>query len=266
MGLFAIPNSGIGPFADALGWLWRLEVRRDPGRDAVGLGTIEDAPALHGLVRSGDLAGAAVFGSRPGPDSGPVPGRQRFLGVAQFDSGIASQGAFTVLHGPGEPLAGSNFGTHVLRDGDWLSVGSDPVSSWGTVQDFWMYAPLADFLADVLGGLPTRLPAIGMLRWDDVPGTASQQLKGEDKPDREVLRRVRRLAGLCRETGAKLNVAVAARAFADAGEAPLERVWPRSVEALAEGIGDGAFEQVAHGYLHLAPGSVEGAVEPREFG
>jgi hypothetical protein len=61
-------------------------------------------------------------------------------------------------------------------------------------------------------------------------------------------------------------VAVTARALEDGGEVPLDQVWPKSIAALADGIRDGAFEQIAHGYLHLAPGSTEGAVESREFG
>src|SRR5688572_26707646 len=126
MGLFAIPNSGIGPFAEALGWLWRLPVPREPGGGAVGLGSIDEAEELHALVRSGDLLGAAIFGDRPGPDIGRVPGRQRFVGVAEFDAGpghgTSSRGAFTVLHGPGEAVASSNLGVHALRDENWLSL------------------------------------------------------------------------------------------------------------------------------------------------
>ncbi len=266
MGLFATPHSAIGPFAEALGWLWRLSVRHEPARGAVGLGTIEDAAELDALVRAGELRGAAVFGGRPGPDIGPVPGRQRFVGVAEFGAGVSARGSFTVLHGPGEPVASSNFGAHALRDGDRLTLGCDPVSSWGTVQDFWMYAPLRRFLEDLLGNSLTRLPAIGLLRYDDVPGTAAQQLKGEDKPDKEVVRRIRRLAEVCREADATLNVAVTARAFAGGEAVPLDAVWPASTEALAEGIREGVFEQIAHGYMHLAPGSTAESVEPREFG
>jgi hypothetical protein len=270
MGLFATSSSAIGPFAEALGWLWRLPVRHEPAGGLVGLGTIDEGADLHALVRSGDLRGAAVFGDRPGPDIGPVPGRQRFAGVAEFDPGshprgTSTRGSFTVLHGPGRPAALSNFGAHALRDGNWLSLGCDPVASWGTVRDFWLYRPLAQFLTEMLDRPLTRLPAIGLLRYDDVPGTAAQQLKGEDKPDREVVRRVRKLASVCRDAGATLNVAVAARAFEGGEGVPLDRVWPASVEALAEGIGDGTFEQIAHGYLHLAPGSTAEQVEPREF-
>lgn len=266
MGLFATSSSAIGPFAEALGWLWRLPVRREPDGGLVGLGTIDEAPELHELMRSGDLRGVAIFGDRPGPDRGPVPGRQRFTGVAEFDSGPSTRGSFTVLHGRGRAVASSNFGAHALQDGGWLSVGCDPVGSWGTVQDFWMYRPLADFLTALLDRPPVKLPALGLLRYDDVPGTASQQLSGQDKPDRRVVRRVRSLARLCVDSRAVLNVAVTARALDAGEEVPLERIWPRSIEALADGIRDGAFEQIAHGYLHLAPGSTEGNVEPREFG
>src|SRR5436853_7593100 len=117
MGLFAISSSAIGPFAETLGWLWRLPVRREPGGGLVGLGTIDEAPELHALVRSGELRGAAIFGDRPGPDRGPMPGRQRFVGAAEFDSGPSTRGSFTVLHGPGQVVARSNFGAHAIRDG-----------------------------------------------------------------------------------------------------------------------------------------------------
>jgi predicted deacetylase len=129
-----------------------------------------------------------------------------------------------------------------------------------------MYAPLMDFLTDLLDRPPVKLPAMGLLRYDDVPGTAAQQLSGQDKPDRKVVRRVRRLSRVCADSGAVLNVAVTARALDGGEEVPLDRIWPRSVEAIAEGIRDGTFEQIAHGYLHLAPGSTEGNVESREFG
>src|SRR4051794_30468719 len=188
MGLFAIPNSGIGPFAEALGWLWRLPVVRDPGGDRVGIGTIDEAAELHALLRSGDLRAAAIFGSRPGPDRGPVPGRQRFVGVADFGARRApvpvdpggpavthsARGAFTVLHGQGNCLVSSNFGAHALLSGEVLYLGCDPMASWGTVQDAWMYPALAHFF-EQSGLRITRLPAVGLLRYDDVPGTAAQQ-------------------------------------------------------------------------------------------
>jgi hypothetical protein len=265
MGLFATGSSAIGPFAEALAWLWRLSLRHEPAAELVGLGTLEEAPALHRLVRSGELRGAAIFATRPGPDDGPVPGRARLNGVARFDSGISTQGAFTTLQGPGQEVVRSSFGAHALRDGNWMTLGSDPIGTWGTLKDFWAVGALREFLADVLDHPPVCLPAVGLLRYDDVPGTASQQLKGEDKPDRKVERRVRRLASLCADAGATLNVAVTARALAGGREVPLDQVWPRSIAALAEGIAEGSFEQISHGYLHLAPGSGEDHVEPREF-
>jgi hypothetical protein len=59
---------------------------------------------------------------------------------------------------------------------------------------------------------------------------------------------------------------VAARALEDGHQVPLERVWPRAVAALAEGVAAGTFEPVCHGHLHLDTQELEqGRVEFREF-
>ena len=264
--LFVREGSAIAPFAGAIAWLWRLPVSTQAANAHVGLGTIEDAGELAGLLSAGELAGVAVLGVRPGPDQGSLPGRQRVDGVACFELGAATRGQFTILHGQGEAVVRSSLGVHALRDQRWLTLGTDPLSSWGTVQDFWMLPALAEFLADILGRPMAMLPPLGLLRYDDVPGTAAQQLNGTDKPDRRVERRVRRFFGRVRAAGAKVNLAVASRALVDGEEAPLDQVWPRSVAALAAGVAGGIAEPIAHGYLHLdREASGEGAAEPREF-
>ncbi|MBM3666216.1 MAG: hypothetical protein FJW90_01820 [Actinobacteria bacterium] len=264
--IFAPEGSGIRPFADTIGWLWRVPVTDSPSGRSVGIGTIEDGVELEALVASRQLAGAAVFGSRPGPDQGRVPGRQRLAGTARFGPGLATQGDFTVLHGPGRAVAESSFGAHALRDGSWLTLGFDPVASWGTLQHFWALRPLADFLAELLQRPMAMLPPLGMVRYDDVPGTAEQQLKGETKSDAHVRRRLRRILGAYRRAGAVINVAVACRALDGDREVPLESIWPGSLEMLREGIAEGYVEQVCHGYLHLdRDRSGPDEIEPREF-
>ncbi len=264
--IFVPPGSGIRPFAETIGWLWRVPLGEAPGPGAVGLGTIDDGRELESLIASRRLAGAAVFGSRPGPDQGRVPGRQRLAGAARFGPGLVTQGDFTVLHGPGAAVARSSLGAHALRQGDWLTLGFDPVASWGTLQHFWALRPLADFLAELLGRPLAMLPPIGMVRYDDVPGTAEQQLKGETKSDAHVRRRLRRILGAYRRSGAVLNAAIASHALDGDREVPLEQVWPGAIEMLRAAIAEGVVEQVCHGYLHLDRGNpgAEG-IDPREF-
>ena len=60
-----------------------------PSPDSVGLGTIDEGIELSSLLNAGELAGVALFGARPGPDQGPVPGRQGSPGPRR--SGPASR-------------------------------------------------------------------------------------------------------------------------------------------------------------------------------
>jgi hypothetical protein len=253
-------------FGEAIAWLWRLRVVTIPEPDAVGLGTAEELGHLDSLLESHGLAGIAIFDTRPGPDQPGIPGRQRLRGVARFSSGVATQGDFTLLHGRGDPVATSSLGTHALRSGRRLWLGCDPLSSWGTLQHFWAFPALAEFLADTLDRPMAMLPPIGMIRYDDVPGTAAQQIAGREKHDLRVVLRLRRLLATCERANAKLNVAVASHTLRDEREVPLESLWPRSVEAVAEAVAKGTAEQVCHGYLHLDRARSTGAsAEPREF-
>src|SRR5262249_32173586 len=125
---------------------------------------------------------------------------------------------------------------------------------------------LADFFADVLGRPMAMLPPLGVLRYDDLPGTAEQQLEGRDRSDARVERRIRRVVDHYRSSGGKLNFAITARALVDGEEAPPEAIWPRSLELIAEAVAEGTVEPVCHGYLHLGEGRREdGHVESREF-
>jgi hypothetical protein len=265
-GLFLREGSALLPFARTIAWLWRLPIHSEPGPSRVGIGGLDEADELAGLLAARELAGAAAIGSRPGPDRGRLPGRLRVTGIARFELGAATRGRFSVLQGHGVPVVSSSLGVHALRDGHWLTLAFDPDSGWGTLQDFWCLPALADFLSDLLARPMAMLPPMGLLRYDDVPGTAAQQLNGADKPDRRVERRIRRLLAGFRDAGATVNLAIASRALAGGEEVPLERIWPRSIEALAAGIAEGAAEPIAHGYLHLdRRASTEGRVEPREF-
>jgi hypothetical protein len=265
--IFVAEGSAIRPFAETIGWLWRVPVTDRPGPDSAGLGTIDEMASLHSLLRARRLAGVAVFGTRPGPDLGPLPGRARIAGVAKFSPGYATRGDFTLLRGPGRAVASSSLGPHALREGKILTLGFDPLAGWGTLQHFWVYPALADFLADVLERPMAMLSPVGVVRYDDAPGTAAKQLAGTAKPDGKVERRLRRLLRTYRGTGSTLNVAMASRALEGDEPVPLERAWPRSVELLAGAVAEGTVEQVCHGYLHVDTSrSRPGAVEPREFG
>lgn len=125
--IFVPEGSAIRPFAETIGWLWRVPVTDRPGPDTAGLGTIDEMAGLDSLLRARRLAGVAVFGARPGPDLGPLPGRARIAGVARFGRGYATQGDFTVLRGPGRAVASSSLGIHALREGKMLALGFDPM-------------------------------------------------------------------------------------------------------------------------------------------
>jgi hypothetical protein len=236
----------------------------DPGR--VGLGWAEEAPRLHALVREGALAGAVVFADRPGSDVGPLPGRARRRGVADFGDGDVVQGQFACLT-EGEPALRSSLGVHTTREQGWMVVGADPSAVWGALDGFWILPALADFLVEVLERPLVMLPAVGWARYDDVPGNGQEQLTDRAKSDKEWRPRLQRLIEVYGEAGAVLNVAVSARAFGGARqEVALEQIWPQAIAAIARGIEAGVFEPLCHGYLHLDTTALAaGEVEPREF-
>jgi peptidoglycan/xylan/chitin deacetylase (PgdA/CDA1 family) len=264
--IFVPPGSRIAGFAEALSWLWRLGPLLDsPQPDAVGLGWLEEARELRALLDAGRLGGAAVFATRPGPGDGSMPSRGWVSGVASFGRGRRVTGQFCMLHG-GTPALRSSLGVHAVRDGRWLVLGADPDSSWGTLATFWVLPALADFLVDVLSRPLVMLPALGWVRYDDLPGTAYHQVSGRDKPDEKVRRRVEAAVKLFAENGARLNIAIPSRAFVDRSEVGVDEVWPGAVAAIRRGIDDGVVEPVCHGYLHLDTDDwAHGEVNPREF-
>ena len=264
--IYAAPGSRIARFAGALAWLWRLGPLLDsPDRAAVGFGWLEEGTELLSLVESGRLAGAVVFATRPGAPEGPMPSRARISGVASFGKGLRVSGQFSVLHG-GTPVVRSSLGVHAVREGRWMGLGADPDTSWGALEGFWVLPALADFLAEVLERPLVMLPALGWVRYDDLPGTAYHQLAGSEKADEKVRRRVEAAAELFAENDARLNVAIVPGALVDGAEAGSEEVWPRAVEALGEGISRGAIEPVCHGHMHLNTGAwARGEISAREF-
>jgi len=253
-------------FAEAIAWLWRLgPVLEAPERAAVGLGWLEDAAELHSLVRARRLAGAAIFATRPGAAIGPIPSRARRTGVASFGPGRRVVGQFPVLH-RGRPWVRSSLGVHAVREGTWTVFAADPDAGWGTLDGFWVLPALAGFLADVLDRPLVTLPAIGWVRYDDLPGTAYHQVLGQDKPERKVCRRVRDVIELFARNGSTVNLAVAARGLADGSEVAIDQVWPEAIAAIAGGVERGVIEPVCHGYMHLDTEAwARGEVSPREF-
>jgi hypothetical protein len=264
---FVLPGSRLRRFAEALAWLWRLgPVLDSPGRGALGLGWLDEAAELRGMLRSGDLAGAAVFAARPGPRTGTMPGRHRRHGAPSFGPDCRIGGEFYVLDAAGEPVVRSSLGTHAVRDGNLLLVGADPDASWGCLDGAWVLTALADFAVDVLDRPLAMLPPVGWARYDDVPGSAYHQLAGRDKPDRKMRRRVERAIKSFAEAGACLNVAIPPRTIVDNRETPVDEVWPGSIAALKEGVRAAHVEPVYHGYLHLDTDAWgKGRMSPREF-
>jgi hypothetical protein len=265
--LYVPPGSPALRFAQGLSWLWRLgELSSEPDSGLVGLGWAEESGDLYSLVQRGDLAGAVIFADRPGSDVGPLPGRARRRGVADFGDGDAVQGQFACLT-EGEPALRSSLGVHTTREERWMVVGADPSAVWGALDGFWILPALADFLVEILERPLVMLPPVGWARYDDVPGNGYQQLMKRDKPDREWKDRIDRLASAFGEAGAVLNMAVTARGYVDQREVNIEEIWPEAVASLAKGIEAGAFEPLCHGYLHVDTTALDaGRIEPREFG
>jgi peptidoglycan/xylan/chitin deacetylase (PgdA/CDA1 family) len=264
--LYAASDSGARPAAEALAWLWRLgAVGGAPDGSAVGFGTLSEEADLTALTEAGRLAGTVLFAPEPGPASGPVPARRAASGRARFDRGGRIRGEFALFE-DGTPVVKSSLGLHAVRDERALMLAADPATAWTELRGFWCLRALAEFLPEKLGRPLVLLPPLGCVRLDDVPGTAQHQVEGHAKPDRRQRRRIERMRRVYAAAGARLNVAVCSRALADGRQVPLDEVWPGSVEALAAGAGDGAFEPVCHGWLHLDPGELErGQVEFREF-
>lgn len=268
-GLHCDRDSPVRSFADALGWLWRLPVDDAAASDRVGLGGLAEAERLDELVGRGELADAIVFAGDPGPPVGPIPERTQNEGVARFAKGAAINGHFTVFAG-GRAVVATRRGAHAVRAGTLLAIGFDPVAQWGRLGLYWTLEAVSDVLVAALDRPLVMLPPVGCIRFDDLPGTAQQQLVGDAKPDDKVLRRVKRLHSTYRKAGAKLSVAVVANAVDDERQpVPMETVWPQSVAALTAGAREGVFEPVLHGWIHYDPNNEEwegpGDVEPREF-
>ena len=147
-----------------------------------------------------------------------------------------------------------------------LRIGADPDAEWGRFGVHRLLEAVSGYLLARLDRPLVLLPRIGMLRIDDLPGTAQHQLEGRAKTDRRQRRRLRRYVRAAARAGAVLNAAVPAEAFRDGERVPLDEVWPGSIAALREGVGRGAVEPVCHGLLHLDTARLEqGAVEFREF-
>ncbi len=264
--IYTAENSPVRQIAQAISWLWRLgPVLEEPSPSAVGLGWPNEAPALRRMIRSGELAGAIVFAPGPGPDVEAIPGRGRRVGVADFGDGNRVKGQFTCFT-EGNPAARSSLGVHAVRDDNWLVLGCEPSISWGALDGAWAFSTIAEFLAATLDRPLILLPAIGWVRYDDMPGNGFDQLRGKARSDRDWQRRIERMAGAFEEANAVLNVAVSARAFADEKPVPLEAVWPDAIAKLREGIERGVLEPLCHGYLHLDTAKLKkGELEPREF-
>ena len=224
--LFAASDEAAVRLAGAIAWLWRL-------------GPVLDSPR----------EGAVGFGG---------PGDRAEL-TRLVQSGSLAGG---VVLGPGpeprEPDRSDESGV--------LCIDTDPDAEWGRFGFHRVLEALSAYLVARLDRPLVLLPRIGMLRIDDLPGTAQHQLEGRAKTDGRQRRRLRRYVRACRRAGAVLNAAVPAQAFREGERVPLDRVWPGSISALREGVAEGAVEPVCHGLLHLDTERLEqGAVEFREF-
>jgi hypothetical protein len=209
------------------------------------------------------LAGALAWLWRLGPVlASPGPGAVAIGGKGDEDelSRLLREGrlAGAAVLGQGPGPAGPGDG--ILR------IAADPDTEWGRLGFHRVLEALSGYLVETLDRPLVLLPRIGMLRIDDLPGTAQHQLEGRAKADRRQRRRLRRYVRACRRAGAVLNAAVPAQAFREGRRVPLDQVWPGSIAALRDGVAEGAVEAVCHGLLHLDTERLEhGELEFREF-
>jgi hypothetical protein len=264
--IFVPPDSPILAFARAIAWLWRLgPIVREPDPRLIGMGGSEEAADLHAQVRRGELAGAVIFTDRPGSDVGPLPGRARRRGVADFGDGDLVLGQFSCLT-EGEAALRSSIGVHTTREERWMVVGADPTAAWGALDQFWVLPALAEFLVEVLDRPLVMLPAVGWVRYDDAPGNGQEVVKERTKPDAEWKERLEELRKLFGDAGAKLNIAISARTLRDEREVAIDELWPEAVRTIADGVRADVFEPLCHGYIHLDTAALkEDRIEPREF-
>ena len=263
--LFVPPQSRAAPLAQAVAWLWRLGgPASDPAAAAVGIGAIDEADELHRLVASGRLSAAAILCPEPGEQVGWIPARRAIEGVVQLPGIGAIEESFTVFE-TGTPALRSDRGIHAVRNGSLLAIGTGP-DSWGRLSIAVLLEALSTFLVEMSAGPLVRLPAVGVVRLDDFPGTAQHQMQKRVKGDRRQARRMRRFRSIYHRRGGVLNVAACARALDDGTVVPLDQVWPEAVGELRHGAQQGTVEPVCHGFLHLDPDAhARGEVEFREF-
>ncbi|MGA8927393.1 MAG: hypothetical protein WB462_14375, partial [Solirubrobacterales bacterium] len=193
-----------------------------------------------------------------------MPARRTITGVCRFPGIGAIEEPFTVF-GSGRAAVRSDRGIHAVRNGRLLAIGGGS-DSWGRLSIAVLLEGLSAFLIEVSAHPLVTLPAVGVMRLDDFPGTAQQQLEKRAKGDRRQARRMRRFRSTFHGSGSVLNVAACARALDDGAVVPLDQVWPDAVGELRHGAQQGSVEPVCHGFLHLDPDAqARGEVEFREF-
>lgn len=265
--LAAAAESGARPLAEALAWLWRLgPVADEPAAGQVAVGTMAEADAILGAVRSGVAAGGIIVAPEPGPQAGAVPARAIRRGVARFAPGARVYDDFVVF-ADGRAIVQTRVGKHAVLLADRvLAAGGDVVGRWGYMGAYWALAPIEELLVELLDRPLLKLPPLGSVRIDDVPGTAQLQLEDREKDDEFSAKRMSGLHRTYRDAGARLSVAVPARALRDGEAVPLQEVWPKGMQALREGVAGGTFDPVCHGMMHFdAEASTDERIEPREF-
>lgn len=254
-GAFVVsPGSPLEPLTKALEWLWRP----DPALGRVGFALEAGRSALEELIGAGELSGAIVFAE---PE-------RRAVGEGRFADGMQLRGDFGLLPDSGETWVRSSLGTHATASERVLTLAAPADGGWGTLRLAWVAEAISRFCEERLGIGLRRLPPVGCLRLDDIPGTAEFQLEDRAKDDATQLKLAKALTRAASDAGAVLNVAVACRALGpDKEPVPLEEVWPEAVKELRAGVERGAIEPVCHGWLGLVPDALErGEVDFHEYG
>jgi predicted deacetylase len=149
-----------------------------------------------------------------------------------------------------------------------LLVGAD-AWQFGVPTVPMLYAILSNWLSFAVGCSPAKRPPRALIRLDDLPTTAENQMKhpATSRFDRKRARTIRRLACFAEKAGVTFTLMYSSHCYGP--DYKLQRIadiMPRSIREFASSVKRGVFEVGSHGMVHLRhPPSEAKDRDPREF-